>query len=525
MKRITLKRVFHRDLWRYAILFSYDPGLNTIAKSISGSQYSSSNAYYYVDANEDALREVLKAFRDKADIDISAIASRNFGQEAEKETTPERSSIEDNSGETIPHTTFRIIDEDEKSGDASDGAVEKAKYSSKYAPVEFRIDDRDGRLTIKFTGFYDKAWIDEIKSYGKTYYDKAHREFMLPWSKLTVDSLSDYFSSKRIEVRVIRTKPGAELKESRKDFGDEVRSRLLSDEAKEGLELLRRHLEESRYSFRTVESYLVQLELFFKYYHTKDPCEITQNEVSEFIYNVIIKYGFSASYQNQMVSAVKLFYELSGKGKIIPQIIERPRRGRALPKVFSKEEISRILNSTRNVKHKLLLWIIYSCGLRRSEVINIKLTDIDRTRSLLHIREGKGGVDRIVPVSEKVWPKLEEYLEGYKPGRYLFEGQGGVRYSAESVYNVFKNALKKAGINKEVGVHSLRHSYATHLHENGLDIRYIQELLGHKSSRTTEIYTHVSRRNLVSIRSPIEDLDLKEQAADYIRLKRNGIDE
>ncbi len=510
MKRITLKRVFHRDLWRYAIVFKYDPGLNSIAKSISGSRYSGTNTFYYVDATEEALMGVLRAFRDKAEIDISAIASKNHEPEAEKETKPERPSIEDFSEEIMPHTTFSIIAEVEKNGDAFDGSVlKKSGYSSKYGPVEFRIDDRDGRLTIKFTGFYDKAWIDEIKSYGKAYYDKAHREFMLPWSKLTVDSLSDYFSSKGIEVSVIRTKPAAELKELRKDFGDEVRSRVLSDEAKAGLELLRRHLEESRYSFRTVESYLVQLELFFKYFNTRDPLEITQNEVSEFIYGVIIKYAFSASYQNQMVSAVKLFYELSGKGKIIPQIIERPRRGRALPKVFSKEEISRILNSTRNAKHKLLLWLIYSCGLRRSEVINIKLTDIDRTRSLLHIREGKGGVDRIVPVSEKVWPKLEEYLEGYKPLRYLFEGQGGVRYSSESVYNVFKKALKKAGINKEVGVHSLRHSYATHLHENGLDIRYIQELLGHKSSRTTEIYTHVSRRNLAAVRSPIEDLDVK----------------
>ena len=105
--------------------------------------------------------------------------------------------------------------------------------------------------------------------------------------------------------------------------------------------------------------------------------------------------------------------------------------------------------------------------------------------------------------------KLDEYVYGYSPKKYLFEGQTGGRYSVESVYRVFKQALQKAGINKEVGVHSLRHSYATHLHESGLDIRYIQELLGHKSTRTTEIYTHVSRRNLVAVRSPIEDLDVK----------------
>ena len=182
---------------------------------------------------------------------------------------------------------------------------------------------------------------------------------------------------------------------------------------------------------------------------------------------------------------------------------------RALPKVLSREEVSFILNSARNIKHKLLLWMIYSCGLRRSEVTNIRLRDLDRERSILHIRQGKGNVDRIVPLSPMVWERIDEYRESYCPVEYLFEGQTGGRYSTESVYRVFKDAMHRAGIIKDVGVHCLRHSYATHLHEKGLDIRYIQELLGHKSKRTTEIYTHVSRRNLMQVRSPIEDLDLK----------------
>ena len=168
----------------------------------------------------------------------------------------------------------------------------------------------------------------------------------------------------------------------------------------------------------------------------------------------------------------------------------------------------KILSSTRNDKHKLILWLVYSCGLRRSEVINIKLTDLDNDRGILNIREGKGNADRIVPVPQKVWEKIRLYTNGYKPVTYLFEGQSGGRYSVESVYSVFKQSLRRSGIRKDAGIHCLRHSYATHLHESGLDIRYIQELLGHKSSRTTEIYTHVSRRNLFAIRSPIEDMDL-----------------
>jgi len=299
-----------------------------------------------------------------------------------------------------------------------------------------------------------------------------------------------------------------ELRSERKSTGDEVRAKELTREAQDGLDRMIMFLEEQRYSRRTRESYLAMLEFFFRYFSPKDPGEISGEEISKFIYNFIIRLGYSAAYQNQMVSAIKAFYTILGKSKVNPEFFERPRRRRSLPKVFSKDEVTRILRSPRNIKHKLILWIIYSCGLRRSEVTNIKLTDLDRGRSIIHIREGKGRVDRIVPLSGKLCEKLDEYLRSYNPGEYLFEGQFGGRYSSESIYRVFKDAMKRAGIRKDVGVHSLRHSYATHLHESGLDIKYIQALLGHKSSRTTEIYTHVSRRNLITVRSPLEDLDL-----------------
>lgn len=517
MEKIFIKRVCHRNQWRYAMVFSYNADLHSIVKSIKGVTYSGSNKFWYVDATEDNLKVILHTFRDKADIDISAIAYRDhdYGELADTESNSEDDLKKE---PEVSAETFEDTEQENKEDENIPSRVVDYDYESKherterktwYEPVEFRIEDRDGRLSIKFTGRYDKEWIDELKSYGRVYYDKIHKEFFLPWSKLTTDSLSDYFSSQNVEVIVIRQKLTEEIRTERKNSGDEVRARELSQSSIEAIEFLKSHLEQNRYSKRTIETYLTAIEMFFKYYDGKNPEEISQKEVSDFINNFIVKKGFSSSYQNQMISAIKMFYEISGRGRIIPAILERPRRGRSLPKVFSKDEISRILNSSRNQKHKLLLWIIYSCGLRRSEVINILLTDIDRTRGILHIREAKGKVDRIVPVSDKVWQKMDEYMASFSPAKYLFEGQDGKRYSSESVYNVFKQALKKSGINKEVGVHSLRHSYATHLHESGLDIRYIQELLGHKSSKTTEIYTHVSRRNLISVRSPIEDIDVK----------------
>ena len=502
MNKITLKRIVHRDIRRLALEFGYAPELISIAKRIRGAKYSGSLKCWHTEDNEEKLKEILEAFRNKADIDISLIIPKRNNPPAVTDDFSEDAVIP----EKIVKTEKVSQLPDNKNDDIETVHPPEMKVSG-YGAVEFRLSDT--RLIIKFTGRYDPKWIDELKSYGRPYYDKTRKEFYLRWSKQTTDSLSDYFSDQGVSVRIIRPQVDPGLKELRKNFSEEVRSREIRSEGVEAIEFLKDHLDNRRYSGRTSDTYLALLGLFFRFFNDRTPDEITQNDVADFINDFIIKNGFSASYQNQMISAIKMYYEESGRGKVIPHFLERPRRGRALPKVFSKDEVSRILNSVRNTKHKLLLWIIYSCGLRRSEVTNIRLDDIDRTRGIIHIREGKGGVDRIVPVSAKVWQKIDEYLCNYVPAKYLFEGQTGGRYSVESVYNVFKQALSKAGIKKEVGVHCLRHSYATHLHENGLDIRYIQELLGHKSTRTTEIYTHVSRRNLMAVKSPIEDMDVK----------------
>lgn len=482
--KVLLKRIFHRDRWRIAIFFDFDETMKSKVKSIPGATYSATHRCFYVDDSEENLKLVMKTVRDIAEIDISAL------------TRKERESV------------AAVVQPENEGREKSPPEPESADCR-RYGPVEFRISEKEGLLVIKFLGFFDHEWIREMRSYGNLEFDKKRKEWLLPWSKLTCDSLADYYASKGVKVNVTKQVVNEDLKSERKITGDEIRSKLLGRKALDGLDMLTWYLDENRYSPRTRESYLAMLEFFFRYFSPKEPADITEDEISKFLYDFIIRLGYSATYQNQMVSAIKIYYTIAGKGKVDPDFLERPRRRRSLPKVFSKEEVSSILNSSGNLKHKLLLWIIYSCGLRRSEVTNIRLTDLDRERNILHIREGKGMVDRFVPVPDKVWVKVDEYKSAYKPREYLFEGQTGGRYSSESVYRVFKEALVKAGIKKDVGVHSLRHSYATHLHENGLDIRYIQELLGHKSTRTTEIYTHVSRRNLIAVRSPIEDLDVK----------------
>ena len=501
-KKIILKRIFHRNDWRYAIIFDYDKNLVALVKSIKGIRWSHSNECWYAGDDEETLKQILAVFRESADIDISAIASGK----KEKISSPVTVLPAENEEDTV---TPLPVDKEKPINDKEILSVAKEKKRSEYAPVLFTISEPDGRLVIKFTGRYDPEWIRELKGFGRPYYDSNRMEYLLRWSQLAVDSLSDYFSSRGVEVIVKKREVSGVLKEIRIEQGSEVRNHILGGEAIKRIDLVRRYLEEKRYSKRTSKSYLAHLELFFKYFHDKDPLEINEEDISGFIEDHIIRLGYSASYQNLIISAIKMYYNLCRERRLNLDSFERPRRSRALPKVFSKEEVMTIFSATRNNKHKMILWLIYSCGLRRGEVINIKLTDLDTDRGILHIREGKGNIDRMVPIPQKVWEKIRMYINGYKPVTYLFEGQAGGKYSVESVYSVFKQSLRRAGIKKDVGVHCLRHSYATHLHESGLDIRYIQELLGHKSTRTTEIYTHVSRLNLFAIRSPIEDIDIE----------------
>ena len=190
-----------------------------------------------------------------------------------------------------------------------------------------------------------------------------------------------------------------------------------------------------------------------------------------------------------------------------PSIIHRPKRAKVLPNVLSKEEVKAILSAHQNIKHKTILSLIYSCGLRRSEVLNLKLNDIDSKRGLIIIRAAKGKKDRVAPLSDKIVVLLREYFIACKPKLWLFEGQGGLGpYDEKSLASVLKQALEKVKIDKPVTLHWLRHSYATHLLENGTDLRYIQEILGHSRSTTTEIYTHVSNKSLQKVISPFDSL-------------------
>jgi integrase/recombinase XerD len=280
-----------------------------------------------------------------------------------------------------------------------------------------------------------------------------------------------------------------------------------SEEGIAQIEKFKQWLRSKRYSESTVTTYSEALKSFLIFYREKPIVEITNEDVIVYNNEYILKNNLSASYQNQIVNAIKLFFQTIRETKMMVDKIHRPKRSKVLPNVLSKEEVKLILNAHGNIKHKMMLSLIYSCGLRCGELLALQPVHIDSNRNIVLLKNAKGKKDRIVPLSPKILEMLRDYYKVYKPTTYLFEGQTkGQPYDARSLQLILKQALKKSGITKPATLHWLRHSYATHLLESGTDLRYIQELLGHNSSKTTEIYTHVSTKSLQQIKSPFDDL-------------------
>jgi integrase/recombinase XerD len=268
---------------------------------------------------------------------------------------------------------------------------------------------------------------------------------------------------------------------------------------------LRRELRIRNYSPKTIKTYVSCVKAFEEYSSPRRVQVLTADDVREYLLYQIEERKMSSGTISQIINSLRFLFVEVYKIPFAVGDIELPKRGRKLPVVLSIEEVKSILEGLGNLKHRVMLMLVYSAGLRVGEVVGLKPGDIDAERKMIYVRAGKGKKDRYTLLSEVVLDVLREYWKAYKPRTWLFEGQvPGRPYSIRSAERVFEIAAKKAGIQKDVSIHTLRHSFATHLLEQGTDIRFIQELLGHGSVRTTEIYTHVSRKQIATLRSPID---------------------
>lgn len=262
------------------------------------------------------------------------------------------------------------------------------------------------------------------------------------------------------------------------------------------------------YSENTLKAYLNGLNIFIEYLSLNQIPEVSSKELEEFFHHCKRELGYSYSMMKQLLASVKFLYEEVLKERVDFDFNIKMKKPSRIPVVLSVQEVERFLNSFTNLKHKSIFTLIYSAGLRIGELQNLKIKDIDSDRMQIRIHQGKGQKDRYSILSEKVLDILREYVKKYRPKEYLFEGQGGGKYSASSIQTLMRKHKNICRINKKATPHTLRHSFATHLLDNGTDTRFIQELLGHKHISTTQIYTHVSSRSLKDVQSPVENLKI-----------------
>jgi len=263
-----------------------------------------------------------------------------------------------------------------------------------------------------------------------------------------------------------------------------------------------------KYSKNTITSYYRHFLKYVNHFKERDIDELGKDEIEAYMKEINKSDRYSGSYSHMAINAIKFYYEKVIERPIEKYKITRPVKEHRLPNVMSEEEVQRLVKVTQNIKHKCILLLIYSAGLRRSELVNLKISDIQKERKQIFIRGSKGKKDRYSILSDKIRGYLRKYYIEYKPVEWLFEGQYGARYSVGSIQKIFDKSKARAGIMRKVTPHSLRHSFASHLIERGVDIKIVQELLGHSSIITTQIYTHVVMCKLKNVKSPLDYLKI-----------------
>ncbi|WP_158850443.1 tyrosine-type recombinase/integrase [Algibacter sp. L1A34] len=281
---------------------------------------------------------------------------------------------------------------------------------------------------------------------------------------------------------------------------------LLTENALEALFELEKALVLKQYSASSIKVYKKMFTVFLGKFMQRDLKEVNKEDIEGFVYELIKKSHISESYQNQLINAIKAYYEHALKMPREYYDIQRPKKTRSIPNVLSKSEVLNIIQSPKNIKHRAILCTIYSSGLRISELINLRIADVHSKDGYLFIKDSKGKKDRKTILSEQLVLLLRAYYKQYKPSYWLFEGQTGGQYSTTSIRSIFRKSVVETNSNPWATVHTLRHSFATHCIENNVNIRHLQNMLGHSSPKTTEIYTRTIEINNKTITSPFDSL-------------------
>jgi integrase/recombinase XerD len=346
--------------------------------------------------------------------------------------------------------------------------------------------------------------VDRLKTVVGHRWEERGQFWSFPRTRETLDKLLAVF---RTDWRVLDPSVAEAFGFTKAATVKQASDPLATAKPRNDIEMLRRELRIRNYSPKTIKSYESCVHSVATHFAPRRLRDLTDEDIRKYLLHQIEAKNLSAGMISQILFALRFLYVEIYKRPLALGEIVRPKKDRRLPVVLSQEEVKSLFDSTGNVKHRVLLMLAYSAGLRVSEVVHLRLEDIDSERKLIRVQSGKGKKDRYTMLSELVLDELRKYWRVFKPRVWLFEGRtAGRPYSVRSAQKVFEDVARKAGIRKRVSIHSLRHSFATHLLELGTDIRFIQELLGHSSVKTTEIYTHVSRNQIGTIQSPIDQI-------------------
>ena len=337
---------------------------------------------------------------------------------------------------------------------------------------------------------YALHWREEIKKIRGYYWHTNQKMWSVPNSRENLKTLTSLFKGdfQLLDHIPMSKIPKVNLNESNKLILDKVYKKLVL----------------GGYSQHTLRTYKACLIKYLGFFENEVIEDITKDKIEDYVYTLKVKYKISDSKQNQVINAIKFLYEQVFNRPRENYNIRRPKTAKELPNVLSNQEVLRLLRAPKNLKHKAILTVMYSAGLRISEVVNLRIEDIHSDRGIIFIKAAKGKKDRNTVLAHSLLKLLRQYYKQYKPAYWLFEGMEGGQYSVSSIQKIFRNAVISAKINAWATPHTLRHSFATHLLMNGVSTRYLQALLGHSSSKTTEIYTHIMEINNTVIKSPLD---------------------
>lgn len=469
MSTVNIEKINHRGAIRIAIKVPYGTEYIDKIKQIPGRKWSQTRKCWHIPYTPQAFRQLKSIFGEV----IITMPQGNTTKRVETENNQSQKKENQNH-------SFRVL-------------IEQENASRIKAIVSFQ--DTTNRSIIK--NIPGKAW------------NAKYKYWSLPYTQETIHILKEKIGS-ALDIKLGNQSklPKRYTPQSkRENYTKSFTNKNLNQLQEEALTLLEEQLLYERCSYRTIKSYVHQVKQLFIYYKKVHPEKITDHQIKDYIIHKIKTQNISVSTQNQFINATKAYYQRVLQQDRAVLDLRRPKKPNSLPHILSEIEVIKILSAVENLKHKCILILIYSAGLRVSEVINLKIKDIDSTRMQIFIQGGKGKKDRYTILSKKALQLLRPYFKQYRPYSWLFEGIHGGQYSTRSVQNLFQRAVEKSRIQKRATLHTLRHSFATHLLEKGINLRYIQSLLGHESSNTTEIYTHITKQSINNIQSPLDRLD------------------